>query len=196
MRLVAAVLVLIGVAGFGMTRLEAAVLVLDEAEMARAIALGQRSATSDSPFDAEWRVTNAAGEVAIVVTPFYRLVLAARHAAFKGEPLSTSQRERALREQKDRLPMWVSLKGDRADFARYYVPRFIVSAPGGGEQEIAPAFVQNERTALGQEGGFVARCIWGFATKEITGTSRGTLVVRDSEGREVSRFAIDLARMR
>ena len=72
----------------------------------------------------------------------------------------------------------------------------MVSGPGGSEREILPSFVQNERTALREEGGFVARCVYGFPTKEITGTSRGTLVVRDAGGREVSRFGIDLARMR
>ena len=182
---------LIGVAG-----VEAAALVLDEQEIGRAIAVGQRSTTSDASFDAEWQVTNAAGEVAVVVTPFYRLALAARHAAFKSASLTPAERDKVLREQKDRLPMWVSLKGDREDFARHYVPRFIVSPPGGSEQEIVPSFVQNERTALKQEGGFVARCLYGFPIKEITGTSRGALVVRDAGGREVSRFGIDLARMR
>ena len=71
-----------------------------------------------------------------------------------------------------------------------------MSGPGRGEQEIAPTFVQNERTALPEDGAFIARCVYGFPTKELTGTSRGTLVVRDAEGREVGRFAIDLARMR
>jgi hypothetical protein len=56
--------------------------------------------------------------------------------------------------------------------------------------------VQNERTALREDGAFVARCVYGFPTREITGTSQGTLVVRDAGGGEVSRFSIDLARMR
>ena len=189
--LAAAAALLLGVSG-----VDGAALALDEAEMARAIAVGQRSTTSAAPFDAEWRVTNAAGETVIVVTPFYRLALAARHAAFKGELFTPSQRDKVLSEQKDRLPMWVSLKGTREDFARYYVPRFVVTASDGREQEIVPTFVQNERTALRQDGAFVARCIYGFATKEITGTSRGALVLRDVEGREVGRFGIDLARMR
>ncbi len=175
---------------------EGASLVLDEGEAGRAMALGQRSVTSEAPFDTEWRVSNAAGEVATVVTPFYRLALAARHAAFKNEPLSPGEREKLLREHKDRLSVWVLLRGTREDFARHYAPRLVVGDQGG-EREIAPSFVQNERTALKQEGGtFLARCVYGFPTKEFTGTSRGTLVVRDAEGREVSRFALDLSRMR
>lgn len=176
---------------------EAASFVLDEQEAGRAMALGQRSATSEAPFDVEWRVTNGAGEVAMVVTPFYRIALAARHAAFKNEPLAPAEREKLLREQKDRLPFWVLLRGGREDFARHYAPRLLVGDRDGGEREIAPSFVQNERTALKQDGGmFLARCVYGFPTKEFTGTARGTLVVRDAEGREVSRFALDLSRMR
>jgi hypothetical protein len=175
----------------------AASFVLDERETGRAMALGQRSVTSETPFDAEWRVTNTAGEVLLVVTPFHRIALAARHAAFKNEPLAAAEREKLLREQKDRLPIWVFLRGAREDFARHYAPRLLVSDKDGSEREIAPSFVQNERTALKQDGGtFLARCVYGFPTKEFTGTSRGTLVVRDGEGREVSRFSLDLSKMR
>jgi hypothetical protein len=175
----------------------AATLVLGEQDVTRAVAVGQRSATSGAPFDGEWRVTNAAGDAAIVVTPFYRLALASRHAAFKNEPLTPGERDKILREQKDRLPFWVVLRGGQEDFARHYTPLFIASGPDGREREIAPAFVQNERTALRVDGGaFVARCVYTFPTKELTGTSRGALVVRDAGGREVARFGVDLARMR
>ena len=175
----------------------AATFVLDEQEMARAVAAGQRSATSDAPFDGEWRVTNSAGDAMLVVTPFYRLALASRHAAFKNEPLTPAERDKIVREQKDRLPFWVLLRGGQEDFARHYAPRFIAAGPDGSEREIAPSFVQNERTALKSDGGvFVARCVYAFPTKELTGASRGTLVVRDAGGREVARFTVDLARMR
>jgi hypothetical protein len=176
-----AVVLALGVAG-----VEAAALVLDEKEIGQALEVGQRSTTTDTAFDAEWRITNAAGEVTLVVTPFYRLALAARQAAFQGQALRPSERTRVLREQRDRLPMWVRLRGDREDFV----------SGAGGSTEISPSFVQNERTALREDGAFVARCVYGFPTREITGTSQGTLVVRDAGGGEVSRFSIDLARMR
>jgi hypothetical protein len=178
------------------TGAEAASFVLDERAIEQAVALGQRSVTSEAPFDAEWRVTNPGGESAVAVTPFYRIALAARHAAFKNEPFAPGEREKLLREQKDRLPVWVVLSGAAPDFARHYAPRLLVADPQGGEREIAPSFVQNERTALKQNGTFVARCVYGFPTKELTGTARVVLLVRDVGGREVSRFALDLARMR
>ncbi len=65
------------------------------------------------------------------------------------------------------------------------------------DREIEPALVQNERTAVRQDNGrYLARCVYWFPTKDLTGTSRPVLVVRDAEGQAVSRFAIDLARMR
>jgi hypothetical protein len=181
----------------GLSSAEGASLVLGEREIGQAIALGRRSATNDTAFDAEWRVTNPAGEVATVVTPFHRIALAARHAAFKSEPLTPAEQGRILGELKDRLSVWVLLKGTREDFARHYAPRLIVASGDGRDHEIVPTFVQNERTALKQAGGdFMARCVYGFPSKDLTGVSRGALVVRDAEGREVSRFSLDLSRMR
>ena len=64
-------------------------------------------------------------------------------------------------------------------------------------RQIEPAFVQNERTAVRTDGGrYLARCVYGFPVKEIEPKSRVVLVVRDSDGRDVSRFTIDLASMR
>jgi hypothetical protein len=170
---------------------EAAFLTLSDGEVTRAVALGQRSVTTDAPVDTEWRVVNETGESVLVMTPFHRVMVAARHAAFKNEPFSPADAERVLKGSRDRLPFWVQLRGAREDFARFYVPRLVVD-----DREIEPVFVQNERTAVRQDGRFVARCVYGFATKELTPTSRLVLVVRDSDRRDVSRFAIDLSTMR
>jgi hypothetical protein len=173
---------------------EAVSLTLGQEDIARAVAIGQRSVTSERPFDREWTVSNDNGERVVVMTPFHRLVVAGRHAAFKKEPLKPTEPEKILKEQKDRLPFWVHLKGTREDFARYYTPRLIVRE--GVERAIEPSFVQNERSAVPQGGGFVARCVYGFPTKELAGTSRVVLVVRDADQRDVSRFTIDLSAMR
>ena len=169
----------------------AAALALDERLTQEAIRVGQRSITSEV-FDAEWRVGNDAGDSVLVYTPFHRIALAARHSAFKNQVLKPSEPERILKENGDRLVLWTYLKGGREDFARYYVPRLFV-----GEREIEPAFVQNERTAVRDDAGrFVARCVYGFPIKELTGSSRLLLAVRDAEGKDVSRFTIDLSTMR
>lgn len=170
----------------------AASLALDAASIGQAEALGRRSVASEAAFDAEWRAVNARGESLSVMTPFHRVVLAARHAAFRGEPLKPAERDRALRADRDRLVFWATLRGSRSDFARFYAPRLLV-----GDREVEPTFVQNERTAARHEsGGFVARCVYGFPTKEIEGASRLALVIRDADGKEVGRFAVDLAAMR
>ena len=82
--------------------------------------------------------------------------------------------------------------GPREDFARFYAPRILF-----GDREIEPSFVQNERTAVRTDAGaYLARCVYGFPTKELTPKARLLLVVRDADGREVDRFTIDLAAMR
>ena len=164
---------------------------LEPQQRTDALRVGAQSITKDS-FDTEWRVANPAGDTLTVITPFHRLVLAARNAAFKNEPMKESEPEKLLREQQDRLVIWATLRGPREDFARFYVPRLRL-----GDREIEPSFVQNERTAARVEsGGYLARCVYGFPVKEISAKSRVTLVVRDPDGRDVSRFTIDLASMR
>jgi hypothetical protein len=155
-----------------------------------AIRTGERSTTVDG-FDREWRVS-IEGESATVLTPFHRLVLAARHAAFKSTPLKPAEVERTLKQDAGRLMVAVQLRGTREDFARHYTPRLLA-----GSREIKPTFVQNERTALrGDDGVFLARCLYGFPIRDLLGRERLDLTVSDADGRPVSRFTLDLATMR
>jgi hypothetical protein len=164
---------------------------LEPQQRTDALRVGAESITRDS-FDTEWRVANQSGETLTVITPFHRLVLAARNAAFKNERMKDSEPEKLLREQQDRLVIWANLLGRREDFARFYAPRILL-----GDREIEPTFVQNERTALRTEGGgYLARCVYGFPVKELAPKGRLVLVVRDPDGKDVSRFTIDLAAMR
>ncbi len=166
-------------------------LSLSDREQKQALVVGQRSVINET-FGGEWRIVQGSGESVEVVTPFHRLALAARNAAFKNEPLKPQDQEKMLTELKDRLMFWVYLQGPSEQFARHFSPRLLVD-----EREIEPALVQNERTAIRQDNGrYLARCVYWFPTKDLTGTSRPVLVVRDSEGQPVTRFAIDLAGMR
>jgi hypothetical protein len=179
----------LGLAGLGSAA--GAWLALTDREKEEALRVGQRSITTEV-FGAEWRILNGAGESVTVITPFHRLALAARHAAFRNEPLKAQDQQRMLDELKERLMFEVNLLGPRPEFARYLAPRLLA-----GDREIEPALVQNERTALRQESGaYLARCRYWFSSKELTAGSPLVLVVRDPEGRQVARFAIDLARMR
>jgi hypothetical protein len=169
----------------------AASFALTETDQREAISTGERSVTNEA-FDREWRVGNGGGETATVLTPFHRLTVAARHAAFKNDPLKPKDVERVLKENAGRLVVMVNLRGRREDFARYYAPRLVA-----GDREIKPSFVQNERTAVRHEDGvYLARCVYGFPLQDLTGRSRVALVVADSDRRDVSRFTIDLASMR
>jgi hypothetical protein len=163
---------------------------LSEADKRAAMRMGERSTTSED-FDREWRVSHDGGDLT-VLTPFHRLVVAARHAAFKNEPLKPAEVERMLKKDAGRLVVWVRLRGRGADFARYYVPRLVQ-----GTREIRPSFVQNERTALRQDDGvYLARCVYGFPVRDLDGRANVVLMVSDADGGAVSRFTIDLSSMR
>ena len=86
----------------------------------------------------------------------------------------------------------MQLRGPHESFARFYAPRL-----EAGTRVIKAAFVQNERTAARQEdGAYVARCVYGFSTHDLTEAAKVALVVTDADGREVRRFHIDLSTMR
>ncbi|HEV8584566.1 MAG TPA: hypothetical protein VGT02_06310, partial [Methylomirabilota bacterium] len=97
-----------------------------------------------------------------------------------------------LKESRDRLVVWVELRGRGEDFARLYTPRLMV-----GDREVRAVFVQNERTASRQEDGrYLARCVYGFPSRDLDGRGRAALIVSDGDGRDVTRFNIDLGKMR
>ena len=180
-------LLAVGVAADAM----AASFTLNETDRRSAIRAGERSITTET-YDREWRVNNGEGESAMVITPFHRLTVAARHATFKNDPLKPADIDRLMKENANRLVVYVNLRGRGEDFARFYVPRLLA-----GDREIKASFVQNERTALRQEdGAYMARCVYGFPVQDITGRDKVALVVADPDGRDVSRFTIDLASMR
>ena len=105
-------------------------LTLGDGERREALKVGERSVTSDT-FDLEWRVIGGTGESLLVMSPFHRLALAARHAAFKNDTLKPSDIERVVKQDANRLVVWVSLRGGSEEFARYYVPRLLA-----GDREI------------------------------------------------------------
>lgn len=169
----------------------AAALVLGETERREAIRFGEQSIISDQ-FGGEWRVADPQGQTASVMTPFHRLALAARNAAFKREPLKPKDVESILKETRGKLAIWVELRGDRPDFARLFVPRLRTAGA-----EVKASFVQNERTARrDEEGRYVARCLYVFPTETLAGASRVMLSVRDLEDRERAAFTFDLSAMR
>jgi hypothetical protein len=179
------------VAGPGARRGEPAWFTLDQRQQQEALRVGERSVVAET-FGDEWRVGGGAGESVLVVTPFHRLALASRHAAFKNEPLKPQEQSKVLQELKDKVLLVVQIRGPRQDFARYLKPRLTA-----GDHDIAPSLAQNEHTAGRQDDGrFLARCSYWFPTKDLAGTARVDLVVRDPDDRVVARFSIDLGRMR
>ncbi len=172
--------------------LSAASFSLTPRETEEAIRFGQRSVVSED-FDREWKIAGASGESLTVVTPFFRLVQAARNATFKSETLKPQEIDSLLKERQGKLFFWASLRGRQADFSRWYRAVLLVS----GKDEIKPSFVQNERTPLRQEDGrFLSRSLYVFPTDGLAPKGRVTLVVRDKDEHEVAKFPIDLSAMR
>ena len=150
----------------------AASLALSDAQKREAVRVGERSVMQEV-FGGEWNVKSGNGESATVVTPFHRLALAGRNAAFDQKDVKPSEVERLLRAQAGRLVFWVTLRGAKEDFARYLVPRLVV-----GDRDIKATFVQNERTPARQDDGqYLARCVYGFPTRDLTGASRAALEI-------------------
>ena len=169
----------------------AASLTLTDRQRQEAIRVGQRSIVLEQ-FDAEWRVQDGNGQSALVMTPFHRVALEARKSAFKRQPLKPKDVDDALKQTTGKLVFWVTLKGPRADFARFYAPLL-----KSGKDDIEPSFVQNERTAIREEDGrFAARCLYTFPAEGVAATGRLTLLVRDPDEKEIAKFTVDLSGMR
>lgn len=176
----------------GSAPLSAASFSLTERETAAAIQVGQRSVVSEE-FGQEWRVDGANGSSVTVLTPFHRLALAARNAAFKKEALKRREIEDLLKAQRGKLLFWARLHGAREDFARWYQP--VLAAPG--RETIAPSFVQNERTALRvDDSRYLARCLYTFSTAGLSPKGKITLRIQNHDGKDVERFTVDLGAMR
>lgn len=171
--------------------LDAVSFTLAPRERDEAIRVGKRSIVTED-FGAEWTVPDGPGQALTVMTPFHRLALAARNSAFRDQNLRPREIDSVLKEQEGRLVFWATLRGGRADFARFYAPALVSRGA-----EIKAIFTQNERTALRDEDGrYTARCMWVFPTEALNPTGKVTLVVRDPDERQVARFTVDLSAMR
>jgi len=171
---------------------DGASLTLTPQERETAILMGKRSIISE-PFGGEWRAGgDGAGEAVVVMTPFHRLALAARNSAFKSQELKPRDVDALLKEQEGNLTLWATLKGGKADFARFYTPLLV-----SGQQQIKAAFAQNERTARREDdGSYTARCMYVFPSAGLKPGDTLTLIVRDSDDQQVAKFTVDLSAMR
>jgi len=185
---------LVGCLGAGLTvvrPLDAASFTLTPEQRDAAITMGKRSITSDE-FGREWRVSGDGTSALTVMTPFYRLALAARNSAFKGQDLAPKEIESVLKEQEGAVTFWATFRGGKSDFARFYRPMLL-----NGQQEVKASFAQNERTARGEpDGSYTARCVYVFPIEGLKPDDRVTLVVRDFEDKPVAKFTVDLSAMR
>jgi hypothetical protein len=171
---------------------DAVFLTLTPKERDAAIEMGRQSIISDR-FGGEWKVNGeGAGEALVVMTPFHRLALAARNSAFKSEELKPKDIDSVMREQEGRLTLWATLRGGKADFARFFTPLLV-----NGQRPIKASFTQNERTARREgDGGYTARCIYVFPTEGLKPGEPLVLIVKDTNDAQVAKFTLNLSAMR
>lgn len=172
--------------------LDAASLTLTTQQRDAAVEMGRQSIISDR-FGAEWRVSgDGAGEGLVVMTPFHRLALAARNSAFKSQELKPKDVDALLKAEEGKLTFWATLKGTKDDFARFLTPVLV-----NGQQQIKATFTQNERTARREEdGAYTARCLYVFPAEGLKPGEPLTLIVKDTDGKPVAKFTVDLSSMR
>lgn len=171
--------------------LDAALFALTERDRTEAIRVGKRSVLGEE-FGAEWTVAGVGGQTVVVMTAFHRLALAARNSAFQNRELKPRDIDALLQEHEGKLLFWATLRGAKADFARFYAPALMVQ-----QEEIKPTFTQNERTAARDDDGrFTARCLYVFPVEGLNPKAKVLLVVRDPDEKQVARFAVDLSAMR
>lgn len=170
---------------------EAMSLALTDRDREQAIRAGKKSIVAEE-FGAEWRIKDTVGQTVVVMTPFYRLALAARNSAFQSKELRPRDVNSLVKGSEGKLAFWVTLRGGKSDFARFYTPEIVA-----GSQTVKASFVQNERTAIREDDGrYAAQCVYAFPAEGIDPKGRVILVVRDAEEKEVAKFTVDLAAMR
>jgi|HubBroStandDraft_6_1064221.scaffolds.fasta_scaffold47063_4 hypothetical protein len=172
--------------------LDAALFTLTPRDRDEAVRIGRRSVINED-WGGEWRVEGGgAGQLVTVMTPFYRLALAARNQAFQDKELKPADVESVLKNQEGKLVFWATLRGTRADFARFYAPALVAH-----QLEIKALFTQNERTALrGEDGQYTAHCMYVFPVEGVDPRGTVTLLVRDADEKQVAKFTVDLSVMR
>src|SRR6266545_4514258 len=104
---------------------DAALLVLTERDRSEAIRVGKRSVLAEE-FGGEWKVTGVGGQSVVVMTAFHRLALAARNSAFQNRALKPRDIDSLLKAHDGKLIFWATLRGGKADFARFYAPVLLV----------------------------------------------------------------------
>jgi len=171
--------------------IDAALFTLMPPDREEAVRVGRRSVTAEN-WGGEWRVEGGGGQLVTVMTPFHRLALAARNSAFQAKELKPRDVDSVLKDQENKVVLWATLRGGRADFARFYTPALLAR-----QQEIKASFAQNERTALrGEDGQYTARCLYVFPAADVDPRATVTLLVRDNEEKVVAKFTVDLSTMR
>ena len=154
---------------------------------------GVRMEVSD--FIKEWSVNNGDKGFAFIITEFLALAFASQQSAMKSAELNNFDIEDTLAKSAGKLVFRVTLFGSTDSFAKDYTA--VVRA---GDKTVPATFWNNPPGESYGDGktkpAFVTDSDFYFPADGIDPNSTITLAVQDKEGKEVTKFQFDLAKMR
>lgn len=161
-----------------------------------AIKYGKRGVRTDvMDFIKEWSVNNGDKGFAFIITEFLALAFAAQQAAMRSAELNNFDIEDTLAKSAGKLVFRVTLFGDTNSFAKDYTA--VVQT---GEKTVPATFWNNPPGESYGDGktkpAFVTDSDFYFPAEGIDPNATITLLVKDKDGKEVTKFQFDLAKMR
>jgi hypothetical protein len=161
-----------------------------------AIKYGKRSVKMDVPeFIKEWSINNGNNGFAFIITEYLALAFAARQAALQSSDLNPFDIEDTLAKSSGKLVFRVSLFGNTDSFSKDYTAVLRV-----GDKAFPSTYWNNPPGEAYGDGktkpAFVADSDFYFPSEGLDPNSVVLFVVQDKDGKDVSKFSFNLAKMR
>jgi hypothetical protein len=161
-----------------------------------AIKYGKRSVKMDVPeFIKEWSINNGNNGFAFIITEYLALAFAARQAALQSSDLNPFDIEDTLAKSSGKLVFRVSLFGNTDSFSKDYTAVLRV-----GDKAFPSTYWNNPPGETYGDGktkpAFVADSDFYFPSEGLDPNSVVLFVIQDKDGKDVSKFSFDLAKMR
>ncbi len=161
-----------------------------------AIKYGKRSVKMDVPeFIKEWSIDNGNNGFAFIITEYLALAFAARQAALQSSDLNPFDIEDTLAKSSGKLVFRVSLFGNTDSFSKDYTAVLRV-----GDKVFPSTYWNNPPGEAYGDGktkpAFVADSDFYFPSEGLDPNSVVLFVVQDKDGKDVSKFSFNLAKMR
>lgn len=191
-------LVSVSLVGFSTTQSDSYAMMqkLSPEQRDDAIKYGKRSVKMDVPeFIKEWSIDNGNNGFAFIITEYLALAFAARQAALQSSDLNPFDIEDTLAKSSGKLVFRVSLFGNTDSFSKDYTAVLRV-----GDKTFPSTYWNNPPGEAYGDGktkpAFVADSDFYFPSEGLDPNSVVLFAVQDKDGKDVSKFSFNLAKMR